>query len=535
MRIGSFYIEDKYHRYLYLASLIFVLFSLPFYRAMSSIGMIVMASNWLLEGHFNEKWQRLKHNPGIWIFSSFYFVGVFSFFYSDNTGQVMKHMQNSLALLAAPLVIGTSRPVSYRDLKILIGAMTVGVVINSFISYALFTGIIKADISDFRHYSYFSSNIHVSYIAVMAMIFIYYHVTRKWNTLPANERRLLLSLMVWMGLYVVFLRSLSGLMVFGAFIWIVLFLKSRKWKAYIKIPVIVALIVLPLLPVALLYHIYQQNFTDYKVDVSELPQRTERGNQYKHNLKNPTMENGRYVGLFISEKELEKSWNQRSSLAYEGKDEKGQPLHMTLKRYLTAKGLRKDARGVQALSEKDIHNVESGITNPVYADKKRFFTSRLYTVAQGLHQYLRTGRPFDSITQRMEAYPAMIHIISENFWIGVGRGDIYTAHDEYYAEKFKRPGNFKLVAGHNQYLKTMTSFGVIGLAWMLIAVFGSWYVQGGFRFFLSRMILLMLLLTMIPDEPFEQQLPAILFSVLLSIVLFRNNVSGTGRIPLHPD
>lgn len=535
MRIGSFYIEDKYHRYLYLASLIFVLFSLPFYRAMSSIGMIVMASNWLLEGHFNEKWQRLKHNPGIWIFSSFYFVGVFSFFYSDNTGQVMKHLQNSLALLAAPLVIGTSRPVSYRDLKILIGAMTVGVVINSFISYALFTGIIKADISDFRHYSYFSSNIHVSYIAVMAMIFIYYHVTRKWNTLPANERRLLLFLMVWMGLYVVFLRSLSGLMVFGAFIWIVLFLKSRKWKAYIKIPVIMALIVLPLLPVALLYHIYQQNFTDYKVDVSELPQRTERGNQYKHNLKNPTMENGRYVGLFISEKELEKSWNQRSSLAYEGKDEKGQPLHMTLKRYLTAKGLRKDARGVQALSEKDIHNVESGITNPVYADKKRFFTSRLYTVAQGLHQYLRTGRPFDSITQRMEAYPAMIHIISENFWIGVGRGDIYTAHDEYYAEKFKRPGNFKLVAGHNQYLKTMTSFGVIGLAWMLIAVFGSWYVQGGFRFFLSRMILLMLLLTMIPDEPFEQQLPAILFSVLLSIVLFRNNVSGTGRIPLHPD
>lgn len=535
MQIGSFYIEDKYHRYLYLASLIFVLFSLPFYRAMSSIGMIVMASNWLLEGHFREKWQRLKQNPGIWIFSSFYFVGVFSFFYSDNTGQVMKHLQNSLALLAAPLVIGTSRPVSYGDVKILIGAMTLGVLINSFISYALFSGLIHADINDFRHYSYFSSNIHVSYIAVMAMIFIYYHVTRKWKTLPANERRVLLFLLVWIGIYVVFLRSLAGLMVLGVTIWVILFLKSLKWKTYIKIPVMVVLIVGPLTPGVLLYHIYQENFKDYKVDVSELPKRTEKGNPYWHNVKNPTMENGRYVGLFISGKELKKSWNQRSPLAYKGKDKKGQPLHMTLKRYLTAKGFRKDADGVNSLTENDIKNIEEGFTNPIYTEKKKFFTSRLYTIAQGLHQYLRTGRPFDSITQRMEAYQAMIHIISENFWIGVGRGDIYTAHDEYYAEKFKRPEDFKLVAGHNQYLKTMTSFGALGLAWMLIAVFGSWYVQGGFRYFLSRMILLMLLLTMIPDEPFEQQLPAILFGVLLSIVLFRNNVSGTGRIPLSPD
>jgi len=535
MRIGNFYIEDKYHRYLYLASLIFVLFSLPFYRAMSSIGMIVMASNWVLEGHFREKWQRLKNNPGIWIFSSFYFVGAFSFFYSDNTGQVMKHMQNSLALLAAPLVIGTSRPVSYRDLKIFIGAMTLGVVINSILSYALFTGLIHAEITNFRHYSYFSSNIHVSYIAVMAMIFIYYHVTRTWSRLPVAENRLLLFLMIWMAIYVVFLRSFAGLMVMGAFIWIVLLMKSMKWKAVIRIPVIVALIVLPLLPLALLYQIYQKNFSDYEVEVAELPKETAQGNPYRHNLKNPLMENGRYVGLFIAEKELEQTWNQRSSLPYDGKDEKEQPLHMTLKRYLTAKGLRKDARGVKALSERDIRNVEEGITNPVYADKKRFFTSRLYTVAQGLHQYKRTGKPFDSITQRMEAYPAMIHIISENFWIGVGRGDIYRAHDKYYAEKFKRPDQFKLVAGHNQYLKTMASFGLIGLVWMLVAIFGSWYVQGGFRYFLSKMILLMLLLTMIPDEPFEQQRPAILFGVLLSIVLFRNNVSGTGRVPLHPD
>ncbi len=62
---------------------------------------------------------------------------------------------------------------------------------------------------------------------------------------------------------------------------------------------------------------------------------------------------------------------------YDGKDEKGQELKMTLIRYLNSKGLRKDAEGMDQLDEKDIRNVEQGIANQYYA-KKFNLNSRIY-------------------------------------------------------------------------------------------------------------------------------------------------------------
>jgi len=483
-----------------------------------------MAANWILEGHFDVKWQRLRKNPGIWLLASFYFTGILGALYSEDMRQVVQHLQNGLAFLAVPLVIGTTSPLSVKEIKIITGALTLSVVINSLVSYSLFLGFFDVAINNFRQYSYFSSNVHLSYNAIVGVVVLCYHLSQQRYRISSRERWMVLGLMIWMGIYVYFLRSFSGIITLSVFIWGMLLVRSWRLRPILRIPVVLMLLAAPALPIYLFQNIYQNNFSEFDAEVEALPEKTAKGNAYKHNLKNPMMENGNYVGLYISEEELGKAWNERSDVAFEGKDHKGQPLHMTLIRYMTAKGFRKDAEGLAKMSAKDIRNVEKGITNPIYASPANFYYHRVYTLAQAVFYYKKTGKPFDSVTKRFEAYRAMISIFKENPLIGVGNGDIKEAYDRYFNKKYENAEKMGLVGGHNQYLKILATFGLVGFAWFLIAFFGSWFVQRGHRHFLSRTIFLALLLAMISEVPLDQQRPAILFSIFYSVFLFRNPV-----------
>ncbi|MDZ7776480.1 MAG: hypothetical protein U5L09_13175 [Bacteroidales bacterium] len=264
MHIGKIHIADRYHRYLYLASLAFVLFSLPFYRAMSSIGLIVMAANWILEGHFDVKWQRLRKNPGIWLLASFYFTGILGALYSEDMRQVVQHLQNGLAFLAVPLVIGTTSPLSGKEIKIITGALTLSVVINSLVSYSLFLGVFDVAINNFRQYSYFSSNVHLSYNAIVGVVVLYYHLSQQRYRISSKERWMVLGLMIWMGIYVYFLRSFSGIITLSVFIWGMLLARSWRLKPILRIPVVLMLLAAPALPIYLFQNIYQNNFSEFR-------------------------------------------------------------------------------------------------------------------------------------------------------------------------------------------------------------------------------------------------------------------------------
>ncbi|HKK10804.1 MAG TPA: O-antigen ligase family protein [Bacteroidales bacterium] len=525
MHIGKLHIADRYHRYLYLASLAFVLFSLPFYRAMSSIGLIVMAVNWIFEGHFAEKRARLKKNPGVWLLASFYFTGILGAIYSEDMRQVVQHLQNGLAFLAAPLIIGTSKPLLKKELQIISSALIISIFINSLVSYSLFLGVLEANINNFRQYSFFSSNVHLSYNAIVGVLVLYYYITRYRTEIAYSKKWMIILIMIWMIGYIYFLRSFSGIITLTIVVWTVLLFRSSKLNLYAQIPVVILLLAAPALPVYIFQKIYQENFTEYEVNISSLPDTTSKGNPYKHKRNVPMMENGHYVGLYQSETELKEAWENRSELDYRGKDRKGQPVYMTLIRYMTAKGLKKDAEGLAKMSKKDIKNVEKGITNPLYASPVSFYYPRFYTLAQAVFLYQKTGKPFDSVTKRLEAYQAMISIFKENPLIGAGNGDIKQAYAEYFNKKFENAEKMSLVGGHNQYLKVLATFGILGFTWFLAAFFGSWFIQSGHRHFLTRMIFVIFLLAMVSEVPLDQQRPAILFSVFLSLFLFRNPIS----------
>lgn len=125
-------------------------------------------------------------------------------------------------------------------------------------------------------------------------------------------------------------------------------------------------------------------------------------------------ENGYWVGRYIQNWELATTWNKRSDLHFEGLDLSGQQLRITLMRYLTSKGLRKDADGVDALSDEDIAAIESGIAS-VDIKETPGIINRIKIVIWELELFRHYGYlKGHSVAQRLEFWRAGLHIISQN-------------------------------------------------------------------------------------------------------------------------
>ncbi len=134
-------------------------------------------------------------------------------------------------------------------------------------------------------------------------------------------------------------------------------------------------ILMPIMYVGYVIH----NFYDFeKVNKDTIEKTTSRGNLYHHDFNNPMVENGNYVYLYICESEMREEWNKLSEIKYDSIGKNGYPISATLIRYLTSKGLRKDADGVQSLTVSDRKNIEKGMANVIYARKKYSLYPRIY-------------------------------------------------------------------------------------------------------------------------------------------------------------
>jgi hypothetical protein len=160
--------------------------------------------------------------------------------------------------------------------------------------------------------------------------------------------------------------------------------------------------------------------------------RRRKGNDYLFILTDSLRENGYRVYLYYNPDEMRSAWNARSAFPYDSLDKKAQPLNITLLRYLTSLGLKKDAQGVEQLTAHDIHAIESGIANVHYSGISNF-KARLVELNWEYHQAISDQSPNGhSMAMRFEFWKAGLQILKEHLWTGVGTGDLQQAYNEQY-------------------------------------------------------------------------------------------------------
>lgn len=504
----------------FYASVFLFAVSLPFAEFMISISTGLLFVSWLLTGQFAEKAKQLKHQPAALLIISIFFVYVIGVFFTHDQALALYELKKTAFILVIPLCFSTGPAIGYKLLrKIIISFLAA---LNLATVIAIFRLIFRDQfgIHDIWEILFVS---HIGFtFQVLLGISLLIHELYNNPSIRKNIQTIIIADILYLIVFLFILKSLTGLATFALLLVVHLIFVIRKIK--IRKLKLFTLVMLPLMILGgflylgwCIHHFYDID----QVDLSRLPEKTQSGHLYRHNITNKVLENGHYMGLYVCEEELQKSWEQRSSLGYQEADQSGYPVSSTLIRYLTSKGLTKDSVGMSKLLPEDIASIEKGIANYIYTQRFLSLYPRIYQTIWELDVYYKTGDPnMKSLAKRIEFVKAAFTIIREHPLFGVGTGNWKQAFVVAYEKNQSKLDREQYGSSHNQYLNYLVKFGVLGFLWIMFAWVAPLFLTNKHHFYPAVMLLLILGISNFSDSNLEAHMGISFFVFFYSFFLF---------------
>jgi len=517
-------VPNPYPRVIYLSGLAILAIGLPVSTFLMSIGQFIMLGGLLLDGKWLEKLCRFWKNKMAVLVASVLILHLLGLLYTKDYDYAFHDIRIKTPLLVLPLFITCTEPLTKRLfnwlLFIFVGSVTVGTFICTGIYLEVFpTRHVQIDS---RSISVFISHIRFSMMITFSILICAYYFYQETSFL---FKFLLATLAIWLITFLGILNSLTGivLLIILVFVFIVHGIfnsKNKQIKTISTLSFFVVVAGIGLYINSLVKETGLYKSAGQKVDASTLDQRTALGNKYEHYPDRLDIENGYPVWIYLCTPEMEQAWNERSKLNCQDKNKKGEDVRFTLMRYLTSKGLRKDAAGVHALSGEEIKAIENGIADVNYMGKSQL-SIRLMESIWEYRYYTWGGSPNGhSIIMRLEFWKAAVAIIKKHPVAGVGTGDVNQAFLNQYREMNSALGVDYYLRSHNQFLSITVAFGFVGLIWFLFAlVYPMIRYKMTFDYFYA-VFFMILFLSMFTEDTLETQAGVTFYAFFNSILLF---------------
>ncbi len=536
------------HSDAYIVAIAFIAMSIPVSKFTMSIGEFLLLGLWLLSGfHFSiakrffkgkgifvgayyffgyvtrliynnfiDKMGLFFKNRAALILTSIYFLHLLGLLNTSDFHYAFKDLRVKLPLLLFPVIFSTITKIDYKTFRKIILFYIATVFVGTLISFGLF---LKGNYYDIREISPFISSIRFGLSITFAFFVLLYFIFR--DNFFSNQIKILFTLLtLWFLAILVIMESITSLSAIaiisiGFFIYFVFI--SQHF--FLKLIFVFLLIGLPLGIFIYVKDTVTEATTPPKINPATLDKTTALGNPYLFDTIPANVEDGKDVGLYICYKEMKNAWNKRSRYDFDSQGETGQGIKATLIRYLTSKNLRKDAQGVNSLTTKDVELIENGVANYNYIAHPGLHT-RILKVIKGYESYQITGNPSgSSIMQRLEYLKASIHLIKENFWFGVGTGDLEDAfYHEFDKMHSKLKHGFRFHA-HNQYLAMFVAFGIFGFLYFLFALIYPVVITKATSDYFFTVFYFIILISMFSDDTLETQAGATLFGFFFAFLM----------------
>ncbi|NVO08882.1 MAG: O-antigen ligase family protein [Bacteroidales bacterium] len=512
----------KTHRFFFLLGLALSLCALPYSPFALSVGLITLAVNWLLGGFWVDKINRFINRKTLWAFLLVYLSIIIGFFYSDNINYALKELRLWLPLLFIPVILTTSEPLKREEFKFLLLMFCLSVFVATIISFSIYLREFSIGSQNVRAISPYVSHIRLSLMILFSIFILSYSTFTNKFLSSYLVKSILFIVTLWFITFLFILQSITGIAILGI---VSLFLAIR-WISSVKdivlkFCIIVGLSLLVLVGVSYLTHTVDRYFTRNKVDFKNLPKTTPNGNLYTQDTISKQYENGNLVWINICYPELKREWNRVSKFSFDSKDADGQRVELTLIRYLTSKGIRKDSVGIAQLDSIDVQLIERGVASIIYRDHKIGIYPRFYQIMWEIDSYLTRGLVGgSSLVQRYVFFKASWHVIKNHFLFGVGTGDGADFLNEYYRSSGINLEPEYWAISHNEFLTIWIASGLFGLFLFLVGLFYPFFSEKKYKIFLCLVFQIIVVASMLNEDTFETHIGVSFAALFYSILFF---------------
>lgn len=507
----------------FFISLIFTAAIFPFSEALVSIASGLL----LLQALVLQSWlhpSSVKKSLGsLLLLFSIFGVYLFGVVFTHDFSFALYELKKVIFWIVLPLALYLSPQLSDQRIYLVLKVFILAV----FISSLVFT--FKLLLNNYLQLETvrsigFISHIRFSFQIVLSLIILAWFFFRKELFRFGVSRFVIVGLFFWFVYFLFLLQSLLGVIAFLGTMGVSLLYYLRSIKNYkLKLFLGAILLVVISVPVWFVADVIR-DFYDYKlIDQSELDYKTFSGNVYDFDFENKARENGNLVYIYICHDELRQEWNKRSGVKYDD-TLNGYPLNITLIRYLSSLGLRKDSASISLLSDSDIELIEKGVTN--YKFKNRFFSiyPRVYETIWEIDNYRTSGDPNNkSLAQRIEFVRASLILIREKPLFGIGTGNWELKYNEVYDIMNSKLDKDKRAPAHNQYLNYTVKFGVIGFLWIFIAILLPVFREGHKRNFIFVLFLVSMGIANFGDSNLETHMGLSFFTFFFCLFLWHSS------------
>lgn len=501
------------HYWLRVTALVILIIGVAVSNVLMSIGAIWIISNWLIEAKFSDYGQRLKQSPELILILLFLGYSILTIAWSDDFWYAFHDIRIKLPLLAIPLALGSGAPLDRKIFHFLLFLFIGIVAFTSALNFIWFNFYSLQ--TDVRQMSWFISQIRFATLVDLALfstVFLIIEKRIKWFVG--------LAIIAWFTLYTFYAQVLNGYILFAFLIFFtVVFLVLHLRQKGVKLAILGFFVLVFISGFYYLNSVFKRYHGPEKVEWNSLDFYTVNGNPYYHDTLITMTENGHYVWLYVALDEVEKEWNNRSEIAYDSLDRKGQPMYGTLFRYLTSKHERKDSVGVWSLSDEEIEKVEGGCTS---VEMNNGLEAKLHSFLFEYEMYQGGADPNGfSLLQRLEHLKNAKAILADHWLFGVGIGDVDSVFQTYYEKSNSKLLPENRLRAHNQFVSAWIALGIAGLV-ITVLLFVVPIFQKSKRDYFLGITLIALAVAFGFEDMLETQAGATIFALFYSLAVFRS-------------
>jgi len=490
---------------------------LPWSVYIMSVAQFVLIGNWILEGNFRNKFNIIKKRKSILAFISIILVHFIWIFNTNDINYALHDIQIKIPILVLCLIIGTTPLLSKKEFHLILNFFIASIFVSSLLSIAVYLGLTKFEYTGYRSLSVFVSHIRFSLMIVMAIVISSYFTKFSKSIFTI----IYIILIIWLSLFLFFLQSYTGIIIFGivSLIATILLIINLK-NLIIKLSILLSFIILITVSIIWFNNSINKINKTNNIDITNLDKYTINNNTYLNDTVETMTENGTLVTIYINNYELQKEWKKRSKLPYNGLDNKGNSLKFTLYRYMASKGLRKDSLGFSKLTTNDITNIENGMPNYLFENKLSLYVI-LYKLVWEIESTKHKQNINDkSLLQRFEYFKIGKQIFIDNILLGVGTGDIQQKFDEYYIKTNSELTLKNRHRTHNQFLTFLITFGVLGFAIIMFGFIYPLFFEKHKEKLLLSFFLIIAFLSFLDEDTLETQAGITFFTFFYVLLVF---------------